>query len=390
MEPHGQSAQNLRRDVVASLTGSVVFAFALGIASVAAPLLALRVGYSAPEIGVLIALSAVSQMGTRMFMGAMMRRVPDKVFVVTAAAALAASCGVLALSTTWAVFAVSQLLQGLARAYFWTGTQTHAVRLSDSAVGALAKVNLASGCGQIAGPLVAGLLVARSPQLALGVAAAVSAVGIVTAALLIRLAPFTGRAKDRAGGRVWRRPGVDVACWAGASAGAWRGLLGSYVPVVLDQARQSSATIGALVAIANGAQVAGSAVAGRLRGVGLKRSLVLGVLASGVGVAVVGPLAGMAVLAGAALLISGIGAGALQTVGPAVATDAVHPEERGEAIASTGTFRAAALLLSPIAVAGLVTVLPLSAAVLTAGLLITAPAVGVSRLRPAPSSGPAT
>jgi MFS family permease len=372
-----------RRDAVASLVGAVIFAVGLGIASVAVPLLALRVGYSAPEVGVLVALSAVSQMGTRIFMGAMMRRLPDKVFVVVAAASLAASCGVLVLSTTWLLFAVSQLLQGLARAFFWTGTQTHAVRMSDSAVGALARVNLASGMGQIAGPLVAGLLITRSPQLALGVAAGVSVLGVVSALLLTRLDPFAPRSKDRSRVQVWRRPGVDVACWAGASAGAWRGLLGSYVPVALDHARQSSTTIGTLVAVANGAQVAGSAVAGRLRGAGLRRSLVLGVLASGIGIAVVGPLAGMAVLSAVALCVSGIGAGALQTVGPAVATDAVDPEERGEAIASAGTFRAAALLLAPFAVAGLVTVVPLSAAILTAGLLITAPAVGVGRLRPA-------
>jgi MFS family permease len=322
-------------------------------------------------------------MGTRIFMGAMMRHLPDKVFVVVAAASLAASCGVLVFSTTWLLFAVSQLLQGLARAFFWTGTQTHAVRMSDSAVGALARVNLASGMGQIAGPLMAGLLITHSPQLALGVAAAVSVLGMISALLLTRLAPFAPRSKDRSRVQVWRRPGVDVACWAGASAGAWRGLLGSYVPVALDHARQSSTTIGALVAVANGAQVAGSAVAGRLRGAGLRRSLVLGVLASGIGIAVVGPLAGMAVLSAVALCVSGIGAGALQTVGPAVATDAVEPEERGEAIASAGTFRAAALLLAPFAVAGLVTVIPLSAAILTAGLLITAPVVGVGRLRPA-------
>jgi MFS family permease len=370
-----------RRDTVASLSGAVVFAVALGIASVAVPLLALRSGYSTPEIGVIIALSAVTQMGARIVMGAMMRRFPDKWFVVTAATSLALSCSLMVFWTSWPVFIASQLLQGLARAFFWTGTQTHAVRLSTSAVRALARVNLASGTGQIIGPLLAGVLIGRSPQLALGVAACISTVGVASAALLVRLSPFTGRAKDAAGGRVWRRPGVDVACWAGASAGAWRGILGSYIPVVLEQARQSSTTIGVLVAVANGAQVAGTWVAGRLHGAGVRRALVLGVLASGIGVAVVGPLADLAVLSGLALLISGIGAGALQTVGPAVATDAVAPNERGEAIASAGTFRAAALLVSPFAVAGLVTFIPLGLAVLTVGILITAPAVGVSRLR---------
>lgn len=372
-----------RRDAVGSLLSTIVFAFGYGVASVAAPLLALRAGYSTPEIGVLIALSAVSQISTRLFMGALMRRLPDKVFVVAAAVALVASCGLPVLSTVWAVFAASQLLQGLARAFMWTGTQTHAVRMSPSAVGALARINVAQASGQIVGPLVAGPLIAVSPQLALGVAAATSALGIGSALLLTRLDPFAPRDKDRPAGRLWRRPGVDVACWAGGSAGAWRGVLGSYVPVVLEQAGQSSTAIGVLVSVANGAQVVGSAVVGRLHGAGIRRSLVLGVLATGLGTAAVGPLAGMAILAGAALLISGIGAGALQTVGPALASEAVGAEERGEAIASAGTFRAVALLLGPFAVAGMVTVLPLSAAIFAAGLLITVPAVGVGRLRPA-------
>lgn len=372
-----------RRDAVASFVGAIIFAVGLGIASVAVPLLALRVGYSAAEVGVIVAISAVSQMVTRLFMGAMMRRVPDKVFVVVSAASLALSCGALVVSTTWLVVTVSQLLQGLARAFFWTGTQTHAVRMSDSAVGALARVNLASGLGQIAGPLAAGLLIAFSPQLALGVAGGISALGLVTALLLVRLDPFAPRSKHGGQVRIWRRPGVNAACWASASAGAWRGLLGSYVPVALDHARQSSTTIGALVAVANGAQVAGSTVSGRMRGAGLRWSLVLGILASGIGVALVGPLADIAVLTALVLAISGIGAGALQTVGPAVASDSVGPEERGEAIASTGTFRAAALLMAPFAAAGLVTVVPLSAAIVTAGLLITVPVIGVVRLRPA-------
>jgi MFS family permease len=214
---------------------------------------------------------------------------------------------------------------------------------------------------------------------ALGVSAAICIPTIVTGALLTRLTPFTGRAKDAAAGRVWRRPGVDVACWASGSAGAWRGLLNSYVPVMLEHARQRSAVIGALVAVANGAQIAGSTVAGRFRGAGLRWSLVLGVLTAGLGIAAVGPLAGWAVLAGAALLISGMGAGALQTLAPAVAADAVDPEERGEAIAAAGTFRAAALLLSPFAVAGLVLVIPLSTAVLAAGLVIALPGLGLGR-----------
>lgn len=47
----------------------------------------------------------------------------------------------------------------------------------------------------------------------------------------------------------------------------------------------------------------------------------------------------------------------------------MHPEERGDALALTGTFRATALFLSPLGMAGLVTLVPVTAALLAAGLL---------------------
>src|SRR5438128_2472264 len=50
---------------------------ALGMASVALPLLALHAGYSKSSVGLLTAASAVSQMGVRMVLGLVMRRYPD-------------------------------------------------------------------------------------------------------------------------------------------------------------------------------------------------------------------------------------------------------------------------------------------------------------------------
>jgi MFS family permease len=131
--------------------------------------------------------------------------------------------------------------------------------------------------------------------------------------------------------------------------------------------------IGVLVTLANAAQLGGSAVVGRLRERGLAVSLVVGTVVAGLGTAAVGPVAGSAVLAAVALVVSGLGAGALQTVGPAVAAEAVHREERGLAIASTGTFRSAALLVTPLAAAGIVAVAPVSVALAVGGVIIAAP-----------------
>ena len=368
-----------RRDSLASASGAGIYSVSLSIASVALPLLALEAGYSAFEIGALTAASALAQMLVRLGLGWAMRRWPDWLLIAAAGILLATSCAVVAVSAALLPFAAAQLLQGASRALFWTGSQTHVVRGAGRAAGALAKVNLAASVGLLTGPLVAGVLSEDSPALALVVAAVVALLGLVPNALLDRLPPFVPPA-DRPPGRVWRRPGVDVACWAGMTAGAWRALLTSYVPVALDQARQSATTIGALVAAANGASLVGTAVAGRVRGRWTMPMLGAGIVLTGVATGLTGVVAWSVALSATVLVVSGIAAGAVQVLGPAIAAEAVHPEERGEAIAASGTFRAAALFAAPLAVAGLVVAVPLTPAMAIVGAGMLLPALALRRL----------
>jgi MFS family permease len=318
-------------------------------------------------------------MATRLVLGPAMRIVPDWTLVAAACLTLAASNALVAVSAAVVPFVIAELLQGVARACFWTGSQTHVVRGDRPAVKALATVNFISSIGLFTGPVLAGILCERSPGLALVVGAGVALLATLPALLLDRLPPFSPP-PDRPAGRLWRRPGVDAGCWAGVTAGAWRGLLSSYVPVALVAAQQSATTVGLLVTVANAASVAGAWLSGRLCGRRLAQGFAVGVLVTGLATATTGWVAGMSWLVGVALALSGLGAGAIQVVGPAVAAEAVHPEERGEAIAVTGTFRAAALFLSPLAVAGMVTVVPLSLALAVAGSLIAVPAVGARRV----------
>jgi MFS family permease len=346
---------------------------------VALPLLAISAGYSGVEIGVLTAVSAAAQMTTRMVLGPVMRVVPDWTLIAAAGLMLAASNAIVAISAAVVPFVVAELVQGVARACFWTGSQTHVVRGEGSSVGALATVNLVSATGLLAGPVIAGILSERSAQLALGVGAGIALVACVPALFLDRLPPFS-LPTERPPGLLWRRPGVDAGCWAGVTAGAWRGLLGSYVPVALTAAQQSSSTVGALVSVANAASMAGSGIVGRIRQTWIAPVYALSTAATGLATGLVALLAGSPWAAAVALAASGLGAGALQTLGPAVATDAVHPEERGEAIAIAGTFRAAALFVGPLGVAGLVTFAPLSLAMAAAGTLIALPALSARGL----------
>lgn len=326
----------------------------------------------------LTALSAVAQLGIRLVIGALMRRYPDWLLVLLAALLLTTSTVIVLLSTALVPFALCELAQGAARGAFWTGSQTHVVRGSMSAVSGMAKVNLASGVGLLTGPLTAGLLAEHSLNTALLVATAAAGLACVPPMFLDRLPPFQ-RVKDHPPGWLWIRPGVDVGCAAGASAGAWRGLLGSYVPVALDAAHQASGVIGALVSVANGASLLGAASVARLPH-GTRRVFVVATVACGGSTALVAWSADSVPLAGLMLAVSGLAAGALQTVGPALATDSVHPDERGDAIAASGTFRAGSLLASPLLMAGLLGAVALGPAMAIVGTAIAVPSLMARRL----------
>ena len=355
---------------------AALFSLAMGLSAVAIPLLALAAGYHAGEVGLLVSLSAVSQLLTRSVMGLLLRHVPDKLFIGAAGLLMASSCLVLVASAGLWAFVLSQLAQGAGRGVFWTGAQTHVVRTSASSVSAIAKVNLTSGLGLIIGPLAAGPMIDHlSPEWTLTCAALCGLLVPLPTALLLRLPPMRPTRTRGASGPVWRRPGVGLASWAGASAGAWRAMMNAYVPVVLNQAGQSASSIGVVAAAANAASIAGGAGAGWTKPPHLRPWLIVGIMTTGTGLALFGALAHQLVAAGAAISAAGIGAGLLQTVGPALASEAVADEERGEAIASTGTYRAAALLVAPLGVAALVSIMTTSAAVAVAGMAMAAPAL---------------
>jgi MFS family permease len=360
------------RDLVAAATTSGIIGLALGVAGVALPLLALRAGYSASEIGALTAVSAVSQLVSRLSLGALMRRIPEWTLISSAGLFLALSCGLVALSAAVVPFVVAQLLQGVARAFHWTSTTAHLVRGPGPAAPKLAVVNLTAGIGSLAGPLIAGLLSEQTPVLALAAAAVISLVAVAPTFLLDRHPPFAPPSReDRPRGRIWRRPGVDVGCAAAAAAGGWQSVLTSYVPVAMVAAGQSAATVG-----------------GRVRGRWQAPAVVTGVMVAGAAVALTAVSAAVVPLAAVVLAAGGYAAGTLQVLGSAVVAESVHPEERGDAIAASGTFRALSMFGTPLAVAGLITVVPLAPAVAVVGVALGLPGVVLRRhARPRQATG---
>jgi hypothetical protein len=73
------------------------------------------------------------------------------------------------------------------------------------------------------------------------------------------------------------------------------------------------------------------------------------------------------------MALGGLGSGLLMSLGPALATMSVSPEERGEAIAVAGTFRAVALLVTPGAAAFAIGFVTLPVGMVVAGLVIGVP-----------------
>ena len=366
---------------------AVLFAAALGLSSVALPLRALEAGYGATAIGILVALSALVQIVTRARLGAVMRRISSRTLLLVAPLILAVTFAVVLVVPTLVALGAAWVLLALGRACFWTVGQTHAVRRARNSLRSIARLNFYGSLGALTGPVLGGVLAEWSVETALAAGAGLSLAAVAPAFALDRFPPFA-RSKGKGNGAMWRRPGVDAACRSGLTAGAWRGLMDGYVPVILAGARNSSTLIGVLVAVANASSVLGNVIIGKLRQRWTVPVYVISMLVTGLGLAVLGFVAGSVPFAAVALGLSGLGAGVLTTLGPNLAAVSVGEQEKGDAIATYGTARTSAMFLAPLAVAGGITVAPLSVALLVVASVLTLPAFAAGSL--SRSAGPRT
>ncbi|KQZ11761.1 MFS transporter [Microbacterium sp. MEC084] len=354
--------------------GSIfLFSVSVGMATVLVPLVADDAGYSLAAIGFFVAVSAVFQLLARMGMGVLIDRFATKTLIVVALVMMLVSCAMLATSSVLWVFLVSQVLHGAARAYFFTGSQIHVVRNTNrKPVKSVALMNVTNGAGMLAGPILAGVIGEFSLQAAMWVAAIAAGIGVPASMVLAHHAPFPRPPLDpdaEPERPVWMRPGVVAAGLMGVTAGTWRGILSSYVPVLLTAAGHSLALTGILGTVANLAALIGSSVAHQVRRLGVRRSAVTATMITVVSLVMLTFVTQSIWLAATFLFLSGIGAGLLQTFQPTLAAEAVGPEDQGRSIAAAGTYRAAALLLAPMGIGALVLILP-SAGLATAVIAV--------------------
>ena len=359
-------------DRLAALGAAFGFSVALGVATLTIPLLALAAGYDAATVGFLAATSAASQLGTRLALPWLLGRFPDRTLLVVACLVMSTAFVLLILSTSLVVFAAAQLLQGAARAVFWTASQTHAVRGDRSAVRGLVDLNVLGNAGTLVGPALGGSLAAIALPAALGAAATGAALAAVLALLVRRLPPYDRR-RSAGSLRLLRREGVDVACWASVVGGTWWSMMGSYVPVLLVGAGFGSIAIGWLITASEGAGALGLLVLRRL-----PEARIRAVVGGGALIALAALVALALVPAGAVgyaalLLVGGAASGSVTTLAPAMASLVAGKHEQGDALALAGTFRAGALLTAPAAVGALLAIVPLATAITVVAAAVTAP-----------------
>ena len=316
-------------------------------------------------------MSAAVQVLTRWRLGSLMRLMSNSHVITAAAALMGLGVGLLVVDSGLAALAVSAVIQGVARACFWTGNQVQIVRSSRSTPKSIATLNMAATVGALVGPALGGVLAQSSFRVAFAVASAVAFAGVVPTLMLDRLPPFA-----RVGGHGYMKllasRGVRVGVWAAVAVGTWRGLLGSYVPIGLDAAGSSETLIGAVVAAANGASALGGYLAVDMEGSRVAPGVARWGAVTLIATAFVGFDLPVWVMA-AALVVGGVANGLLQVLAITAVSEAVRPELQGDAVTIAGVARGMTLSGAPLGVAALL-VMGLGPAVLVVATALVGPA----------------
>ena len=360
------------REAVAQYAGALFFSLSLGVTLVAYPLFVIDEGRSPTAAGVLIGLSAAVQVLTRWQLGSLMRAVSNSDVITAAAVLMGLSVGLLVFEAGLAALVVSAVGQGVARAFFWTGNQVQIVRSPRSTPRAIATLNMVATIGMLIGPAAGGIIAQSSYRAAFAVGAATALVGVVPTLLLSRPPPFA-----RVGGhgylQLLRNRGVRVGVWASVAIGAWRGLLGSYVPIGLDAAGSSETVIGVVVAAANGAAAVSGYFAVDMEGSRVAPGVAYWgavTLAATVFVGFDLPVAAIT----AALAAGGVAIGLLQVLAITAVSEAVQTELQGDAVTIAGVARGLTLSGAPLGVAAALLAVGLGPAVLATTVLLVGPA----------------
>ncbi len=343
------------------------------------PLYALRLGYSGLIIGMLAALPSVANVTLRLTFGRLSDRYGETailrlggLFYLVAAAGM--------LLSTWAGLAAlvgAQLLQGVARSIFWTVAQTYVTKLPLRGGLNLSLFNGATNLGMVLGISAAGLwAVALGYR---GAFALVLALASLYSALTRGLgSPRTPVLSEPAAPTRTRGPLPDfrlgplwlAACCSFLSGATWA-MAGSFHPVYLARLGYGEKGIGLLLMLLPIGMLASSFVSRRIveRSGSIERLAVAFIVATGLGVAIV-PAVHTWLSLTAVILVTGFCAGVCSLLYQLSVQRHSAWGARGTTMASVGLFGNLALLVLPTTIGVALRWLPLSAALVGAGVFL--------------------
>ncbi len=362
-----------RRPEILLPPNTFVFGFFVGMMLALVPLYMYANGYDVSAIGVVVAAQAVFQMGLRLVAGVVADRYGEQRVITAGFVAMLISALLFMVSSDlWLMF-LAQLFTGASRAAHMPASKSYASRIHEgNAAGNIGRTLGATTMGNIAGPVVAGLLsVAIGFSGAFAVAAAVAAVGLTISFLLPALPRKQAQTMVEAFARI---PGM-----VRARASALPGLIAFFVAssmsvmtsvfvVLLRESDSGEATVGLILgAVAVGASAASFGFATVHEKIGTRGVFALLFGAVGTGMVVIA-LADNVIL----LLIfggmvgAGVGLGAV-LYGLLAAINS-KPQERGVAMSVAGLYWAGGMLVGPLTYGALAEAIGTAYAVITAGV----------------------
>ncbi|TDA70718.1 MAG: MFS transporter [Clostridia bacterium] len=359
------------------LTGGV-YNIALFVAVILIPLYALSLGLDPMSIAVLVSVPAAMQLVTRFIGGAMTDRWGEKnVLLVSYGGIALTGLAFAGARGFWAMMA-AQFLLSFSRGLFWSPAQTYLSKLPGSKVRLgqiMGYFNGTTSAGAVAGLMVGGMLPERVGYSLsfLGVAA----LGVTCLVFLFFLPslPKKGAGAVRGTGfggllEVAKIKPLYLAGICAFVAALPMSLVGSFYPIYLDDVGFSEDVIGILTALRSvGMVIAGVFLGKYVDLLSPVLSYSLGLVAAGAGLALTRFTAdGLAL----ALLISltGTGAGVANTLYQTLTARYSPEDKRGAAMALTGNFWGASLLVTPL-VFGLITeLISLASSFLIVGMAV--------------------
>jgi MFS family permease len=141
---------------------SFAWNFSLGMTYILIPLYARSLGMPGLQIGMLVALPIVLQIGVTLVGGALTDRVGGKNMAMAACALSCIAAMVFMASAGFALMFGAQLLMVMARAMFWPATWSLASQLPGNTSMQMGRLNGVTNAGQIAGTATAGFIIAEA------------------------------------------------------------------------------------------------------------------------------------------------------------------------------------------------------------------------------------